>query len=159
MNKLASKEIPWEKQREMLIEMSALKLPLLFQSLVDTYGEEKGGKIYNDLFETNFKKRAKRFEGKDIGDIMMAELDFFPAVGWTIWIERKEENSGPAWYEHIEKCPHLDATIKRNLPLPCPLLCDMDSTMGEHYKLGKWQRLNHMPSGDNECCFKITRWK
>jgi len=159
MNKLASKEIPWEKQREMLIEMSALKLPLLFQSLVDTYGEEKGDKIYNDLFETNFKKRAKRFEDKDIGDIMMAELDFFPAMGWTIWIERKEENGGPAWYEHIEKCPHLDATIKRNLPLPCPLLCDMDSTMGEHYKLGKWQRLKHMPSGDNECCFKITRWK
>jgi len=89
MNKLASKEIPWEKQRELLIEMTALKLPLLFQSLVDTYGEEKGGKIYNELFETNFKKRAKRFEGKDIGDIMMAELDFFPAVGWTIWIERK----------------------------------------------------------------------
>ena len=159
MNKLTAKEVPWEKQRDMLIEMNALKLPLLYHSLVETYGEEKGKKTYEELFETNFKKRSKQFEGKDIGDIMMAEMDFFPVVGWSIWIEKKEEGGEPVWYEHLEKCPHLDATKKRNLPLPCPVICEMDCKMGEKYKVGKWEKMKHMPSGDSECCFKITRWK
>lgn len=158
MNKLVGKEIPWEKQRAILIEMNALKLPLLHQSLIAVYGEAKGRKIYDELFEENFKQRSKQFEGKDIGDIMMAEIDFFPATGWKIWVEKQEENGGPAWIEHLEQCPHLEATRKYKLPLPCPIICDMDCKMGEKYKVGKWQRLKHMPSGDSECCFKITRF-
>ena len=67
MNKLTAKEVPSEKQRDLLIELNALKLPLLYQSLVETYGEEKGRKTYEELFETNFKKRSKQFEGKDGG--------------------------------------------------------------------------------------------
>jgi hypothetical protein len=159
MEKLIGKEKPWEEQRQLLIEMNSLKLPLLYQSLIEVYGEEKGRTIYDELFEANFKKRSKQFVGKDVGDIMIAEIDFFPVTGWKIWIEKKDEAGEPAWYEHLEQCPHLDVTRKRNLPLPCPIICDMDCKMGEKYKVGKWQRLKHMPSGDDECCFKITRFK
>lgn len=159
MSKHVGKETPWEKQRDILIERCALKLPLLQQSLVEVYGEEKGREVYDELFETNFKKRTKQFEGKDVGDIMMAEIDVFPAMGWKIWIEKEEEGGEPVWYEHLEKCPHLDATRKYKLPDPCPIICDMDCKMGEKYGVAKWQRVKHMPSGDAECCFKITRFK
>ena len=158
MEKVTGKEIPIEKQRDMLVEINALKLPLLYQNLIDAYGEEKGRAVYNDIFEANFKKRAKQFEGRDIGDIMMYEIDMFPATGWSIWIEKAEENGEPVWYEHLERCPHLDATRKHNLPDPCPVICDMDCRMGEKYGVGRWQRLSHMPAGDAECCFKITRY-
>ena len=159
MEKVVGKEIPWEKQKEMLIEMVALKLPFLYQSLVKVYGEKKGQEIYDALFEENFKKRSAQFVGKDIGDIMMTEINMFPATGWTLWVEKKQEGGEPVWYEHIEKCPHLDATRKYKLPDPCPLICDMDCVMGEKYKIGKWERMKHMPTGDSECCFKITRFK
>ena len=159
MDKATGKEMPWEKQRDMLIEMVALKLPLLYQSLVKVYGEKKGKEIYDDLFEENFKKRSAQFADKDIGDIMMAEIDMFPATGWTLWVEKKEEDGELVWYEHLEKCPHLDATRKYKLPDPCPIVCDMDCVMGEKYKVGKWERIKHMPKGDPECCFKITRFK
>ena len=159
MVKKAGKEIPQEKQREILREAFALKLPQLRQSLITVYGEEKGRKIYDDVFEVNFKMRAKQFEGKDVGDIMMAEIDMLPTFGWKIWIDKKEEAGEPVWYEHMEKCPHLDATNKYKLPLPCDILCDMDAKLAEKFKVAKWERLKHMPSGDNECCFKVTRFK
>ena len=38
MDKVAGKEIPIEKQRDMLVEMNALKLPLLYQNLIGVYG-------------------------------------------------------------------------------------------------------------------------
>ena len=159
MSKIMGKEMPWEKQRDLLIDRCALKLPLLYQSLVSTYGEAKGRDIYDELFEAGFKKRTKQFEGKNIGDIMMAEIDMFPSMGWKIWIEKEEQNGEPVWYEHLEKCPHLDATRKFKLPDPCPIVCDMDCKMGEKYKVAKWERLKHMPAGDSECCFKITQLK
>jgi hypothetical protein len=159
MEKVEGKEIPWEKQREILIETVALKLPRLYQTLIDAYGEEKGKQVYDELFEVNFKKRSAQFKDKDIGDIMMAEIGYFPAMGWEIWIEKKEEDGQSVWYEHLAKCPHLDATRKYKLPDPCPIVCDMDCVMGEKYKVGKWQRLKHMPSGDSECCFRITRYE
>ena len=159
MTKFTGKEMPWEKQREMLIERCALKLPLLYSSLVGVYGEEKGRNVYGDLFEENFKKRTKQFEGKDIGDIMMAEIDVFPASGWKIWIEKQEEAGEPVWFEHLEKCPHLDATRKYKMPDPCEIVCDLDCQMGGKYKVAHWERLKHMPSGDSECCFRITRCK
>ena len=159
MNKGGKKKIPWQKQREILREAWALKLPQLRQSLVNIYGEKKGGKIYDDIFEANFKIRAEQFEGKEVGDIMMAEIDMFPTLGWKIRIDKKIEDGEPVWYEHMEKCPHLDATKKYKLPLPCDILCDMDAKLGEKYKVAKWKRLKHMPSGDNECCFKVNRFK
>ncbi|MBN2107433.1 MAG: L-2-amino-thiazoline-4-carboxylic acid hydrolase [Deltaproteobacteria bacterium] len=157
MEKVAGKDIPVEKQRDLLIAQNALKLPLLHQNLIETYGNEKGEAIYRDLFESNFKKRIKIFEGKDIGDIMMYEIDMFPVNGWKIWIEKGEENGEPVWYEHLERCPHLEATRKRNLPDPCPIICDMDCILGEKYKVAKWERKKHLPAGDSECCFRITR--
>ena len=159
MSKEMGKEIPWEKQREILIESSALKLPQLWNDLIAVYGEEKGKKIYEEIFEPNFIKRSAQFKGKDIGDIMMAEINYFPAFGWTIWVEKKEENGEPVWYEHLEKCPHYDATKKHNMPLPCEPICAMDVKMGQKYKVANWQRLKHLPSGDSECCFRITRCK
>jgi len=42
MEKVVGKEFPLEKQRDMLEEMVALKLPLLYQNLVAAYGEDKG---------------------------------------------------------------------------------------------------------------------
>lgn len=157
MEKVFGKEMPIEKQRDMLVAQNALKLPLLYQNLLESYGQEKGTAIYYDLFEANFKKRIKIFEGKDIGDIMMYEIDMFPANGWKIWIEKGEEKGEPVWYEHLEICPHLEATRKRNLPDPCSIICDMDCALGGKYKVAKWERIKHMPAGDSECCFRITR--
>ena len=93
MSDKEQKGMSWEQQREILISANALKLPLLHQNLIDTYGEQKGNEIYEEIFETNYKKRTKQFEGKDIGDIMMAEVNIFPAMGWEIRIEKKEENN------------------------------------------------------------------
>lgn len=115
--------------------------------------------MYEELYEANYKLQVKQFENKDVGDIMMAEVDVFPAFGWKIWFEKKEEGGEPVWYEHLGKCPHLEATKKHKLPLPCEMLCDLDMKMSEKYQVGKWQRLKHMPSGDRECCFKIERFK
>jgi len=157
MEKVIGKEMPLEKQRDLLVVQNALKLPLLYHNLLDCYGREKGSVIYQDLFEANFKKRIKMFEDKDIGDIMMYEIDMFPANGWKIWIEKGEENGEPVWYEHLELCPYLEATRKRNLPDPCPIICDMDCVLGEKYKVAKWERMKHKPAGDSECCFRITR--
>ena len=159
MSKEMGKEIPWEKQREILIESNGLKLPQLWNDLIAVYGEEKGKKIYEEIFEPNFIKRSAQFKGKDIGDIMMAEINYFPAFGWTIWVEKKEENGEPVWYEHLERCPHYEVTKKRNMPLPCEPICAMDVKMGQKYKVADWQRLKHLPSGDSECCFRITRCK
>jgi hypothetical protein len=158
MTRHNGKEMPAEKQKQLLIERCALKLPQLYQSLVSVYGKEKGTEIYNEIFEANFKKRTKQFEGKDVGDIMMAEIDMFPAMGWKIWIEKLEENGEPVWYEHLEKCPHFDATRKYKLPDPCSIICDMDCEMGKKYGVAKWERVKHLPAGDSECCFKITRF-
>lgn len=159
MEKVEGKQMPWEKQRDVLIEAVALKLPRLYQALVEAYGEEKGKQVYKELFEVNFKKRAAQFKDKDVGDIMMAEIGYFPAMGWGIWIEKKEENGQSVWYEHLTRCPHLDATRKYKMADPCPIVCDMDCVMGEKYKVAKWQRMKHMPSGDSECCFRITRFE
>ena len=49
MEKVAGKEIPIEKQRDLLVAQNALKLPLLYQNLVDTYGKEKGEAVYREL--------------------------------------------------------------------------------------------------------------
>ncbi|MBW2221757.1 MAG: hypothetical protein JRF22_04440 [Deltaproteobacteria bacterium] len=81
MEKVEGKEMPWEKQREILIEAAALKLPLLYQTLIEAYGEEKGKRVYDELFEIKKKKRAAQFKDKEIGDIMMAEIGYFPAMG------------------------------------------------------------------------------
>ena len=159
MSKEMGKEMPWEKQREILLEKDALTLPVLYNDLIEAYGEEKGKKIYEDVFEIGFKRRSAQFIGKDIGDIMMLEIDLFPALGWKIWVEKKEENGEPVWYEHLERCPHYEVTKKRNMPLPCEPICAMDVKMGQKYKVANWQRLKHLPSGDSECCFRITRCK
>ena len=159
MNKEMKKEIPWEKQRAMLIEVCALKLPQLHQSLVNVYGEEKGRKIYDDLSEASFKMRSKQFEGKDVGDIMMAEIDMLPTFGWKIRFDKKVEDGEPVWYQHTEECPYLDVTTKHKLPLPCEITYEMEVKMAEKYKVFKMERLKHMPSGDKECLFKLTRFK
>ncbi len=156
MTKLTGKEMPWEKQRDLLIEVAAMKLPRLYASLEETYGAEKGRQIYDEIFETNFQKRAAVFKDKNIVDIMMAEIDIFPAMGWDIWIEKTEEDGKEVCYEHLGKCPHLEGTRKYKMPDPCDLICGMDCRMGQKYKVGKWEQISHMPSGDKECCFKIT---
>ncbi len=156
MTKLVGKDIPWEKQRDLLVEVAAMKLPRLYASLEETYGAEKGRQIYDEIFETNFQKRAKVFKDKSIVDIMMAEIDVFPAMGWDIWIEKKEEDGKEVCYEHLGKCPHLEGTRKYKMPDPCDLICGMDCKMGHKYKVGKWEQVSHLPSGDKECCFKIT---
>ena len=159
MTKITGKEMPWEKQRDLLIEVAAMKLPRLYASLEETYGAEKGRQIYDEMFETNFQKRAAVFKDKNIIDIMMAEIDIFPAMGWEIWIEKTEEDGKEVCYEHLGKCPHLEGTRKYKMPDPCDLICGMDCRMGQKYKVGKWEQMSHMPSGDMECCFKITAYK
>lgn len=157
MEKIIGKDFLWNEQSKMLIERCSLKLPLLYKSLVAVYGEEKAEEVYDRVYEANFKSRLGKLQGMDLGDIMRLEVQMFPAIGWKIWIEEKEEENGTSWYEHLGHCPHLEATKKHKLPIPCSIVCDMDCKYGEKYKIGKWERLKHMPSGDNECCFKIKK--
>ncbi len=157
-NKTGS-EVPWEQQKAVLVELVSMKLPQLYQDLIALLGEAEGKRVYNGLFEIGFKRRAKMFEGKDIGDILMAEEDLFPVMGWHLDTEKKEENGKPAWYEHLRKCPLLDAARRNKLPDPCTITCDLDAVYGEKYKVGKWERLKHLPAGDEECCFRITRFE
>ena len=63
MEKVEGKEMPWEKQREILIEATALKLPRLYQTLIEAYGEEKGKQVYDELFESQFQKAVGPVEG------------------------------------------------------------------------------------------------
>ena len=142
-------------QIELLIETAALKLPRLYQSLVNLYGETEGKRIYQDIFEDGFKKRYEQFKGQEIGAIMKAEENFFPLMGWEIEIEKVEAPEGAYYLEHLKKCPHLEATKKYGLELPCEIICGMDVYFAEKYQLAVWQRLKHLPSGDSECCFKI----
>ena len=51
MEKIIGKEMPIEKQRDILLMQTALKLPLLYQTLVEVYGQEKGRAIYEEIFE------------------------------------------------------------------------------------------------------------
>ena len=64
------KELPWEQQKAILVEMVAMKSPQLYQDLIQLLGEDEGKKVYEGLFEIGFLRRAKMFEGKDIGDII-----------------------------------------------------------------------------------------
>lgn len=158
MDKFYGKEMPWEQQRDLLVEFTALQLPRLYQQLIMAYGEEKGQEIYEKIYEVEWSMRSSQFIGKDVGEVMLAEIDIFPALGWKLWIEKKVENGVTFWYEHLEHCPCLEAARKYKLPDPCPIVCGMDSKLAEKNKVGKWQRLKHIPSGDSECCFKITNF-
>ncbi|MBI5376424.1 MAG: L-2-amino-thiazoline-4-carboxylic acid hydrolase [Candidatus Schekmanbacteria bacterium] len=152
------KTLPVEKQREMLINANAIKFTELYLALTEAYGEAEGAKMYEEIYETKFKKGSQGPK-RDLDDIIKAELSIFPVLGWKLWAEKKIENGEEIWYEHLEHCPYLTVTRKRNLPDPCPILCDYDSKFGEKYGLGKWKRVKHIPSGDSECSFKITKIK
>ena len=94
MEKIMGKEMAIEKQRDILLMQTALKLPLLYQTLVEVYGQEKGRTIYDEIFEANFKKRTAQFAGRDFGDIMMYEIDMFPATAGSCgWRRRKRTAS------------------------------------------------------------------
>ena len=109
MEKHEAKEIPWEEQREMLVDFTALQLPKLHQQLMMAYGEEKGQEIYDKIYEMEFQMRSAQFIGKDVGEVMLAEMEIFPALGWKLWVEKREENGVTYWYEHLEHCPPLAA--------------------------------------------------
>ncbi|RMF92841.1 MAG: hypothetical protein D6734_11360 [Candidatus Schekmanbacteria bacterium] len=158
MTKLEGKMMPEEKQKEMLIESNALKFSELYLGLIEAYGKEEGEKMYEEIYETRFKA-GQSAEKPPLDEIIRKELSIFPVLGWKLWAEKKEEDGKGVWYEHLEHCPYLAATRKRNLPDPCPILCDLDSKFGEKYGLGKWERIKHVPSGDDECCFRITPLK
>ena len=155
MEKYEAKEMPWEEQREMLVDFIALQLPKLHQQLMMAYGEEKGQEVFDKIFEMEFQERSAQFIGKDVGDALLAEMEIFPALGWKLWLEKKEENGVTYWYEHLEHCPPLAACRKYGLPDPCTVVCEAEIKLAEKNKVGKWERLQHIPSGDKECCFKI----
>jgi hypothetical protein len=90
--KYEAKETPWEEQREMLVDFTALQLPKLHQQLMMAYGEEKGQEIYDKIYEMEFQMRSAQFIGKDVGEVMLAEMEIFPALGWKLWVEKREEN-------------------------------------------------------------------
>jgi hypothetical protein len=64
MSDKEQKSIPWEQQREILISANALKFPLLHQNLIETYGEKKGNEIFEEVFETSYKKDPSSLRGK-----------------------------------------------------------------------------------------------
>lgn len=158
MAKEVGKELPWNQQKTMLVDTAALKLPMLYQNLVELYGEESGNQIYEDLYENTYKKRLQHFKDKTIVDVIMAEIDVFPAFGWEMWMESDEENGEKVCYEHLKVCPHLEAARKYKLPDPCRILCELDCRLSAQYELGVWEQVSHIPSGDKECCFKIKSW-
>jgi hypothetical protein len=137
MEKYEAKEMPWEEQREMLVDFIALQLPKLHQQLMMAYGEEKGQEIYDKIYEMEFQDRSSQFIGKDVGEVMLAEMEIFPALGWKLWVEKREENGVTCWYEHLEHCPPLAACRKYGLPDPCTVVCDAEIKLAEENKVGK----------------------
>ena len=89
MDKFYGKEMPWEQQKDLLVEFTALQLPRLYQQLIMAYGEEKGREIYEKIYEIEWSMRSSQFVGKDVGEVMLAEIDIFPALGWKLWIVTK----------------------------------------------------------------------
>lgn len=158
MTKLEGQTLPDETQKEMLIESNALKFSELYLGLTEAYGKKEGAKMYEEIYEAKFKA-GQSSTIPPLDEIIRKELSIFPALGWKLWAEKKEENGEGIWYEHLDHCPYLAATRKRKFPDPCPILCDLDAKFGEKYGLGKWNRIKHVPSGDSECCFKITPLK
>ncbi len=159
MEKYEAKEVNLEEQREMLIDFTALQMPKLHQQLTTAYGEEKGQGIYDKIWEMEFQMRSSQVMGKDIGEVLLAEMGIFPTLGWKLWIEKREENGVPYWLEHLQHCPPLAACRKYGLPDPCAIICDAEIKLAEENKIGKWERLKHVPSGDEECCFKIRNFE
>ena len=100
MEKYEAKEVNLEEQREMLIDFTALQMPKLHQQLTTAYGEEKGQGIYDKIWEMEFQMRSSQVMGKDIGEVLLAEMGIFPTLGWKLWIEKREENGVPYWLEH-----------------------------------------------------------
>ena len=148
-----------EHQRQTLIEANALKMPLLHHRLIEAYGQKKGQKIYEDIYELGFKERAARVKGYGLADILAAELAIFPVFGWRLAVEEKRQKGRTVWYQRFQKCPHLDAAQKFGLPLPCRSICDQDFRLAKKFKIFRGERLQHMPAGDPECCFKIRRYE
>ena len=159
MEKHEAKEVNWEEQREMLIDFTALQMPKLHQQLTTAYGEEKGQEIYDKIWEMEFQMRSAQVMGKDVGEVLLAEMEIFPKLGWKLWIEKREENGTSYWLEHLQHCPPLAACKKYGLPDPCAIICDAEIKLAEENKIGKWERLKHVPSGDEECCFKIKNFE
>jgi len=155
MEKFEAKEIPLQQQCEMMREMIALQLPRLYQQLVAAYGEEQGMEMFLKLYEVQFQDRIAMFAGKDVGEVMMAELGIFPALGWKLYLEKKEEDGTTYWYEHLQNCPPLEACRKYGLPDPCSIVCGPETKLAEQNRIGKWERLRHLAAGDDECLFKI----
>lgn len=155
MERFEATEIPLEQQCEMLQEMIALQLPRLYQQLVAVCGEEEGMEMFLKLYEAQFQERIAMFSGKDVGEVMMAELGFFPAMGWKLYVEKREEDGTTYWYEHLQNCPPLEACRKHGLPDPCSIVCAPETKLAEQNRIGKWERLKHLASGDAECLFKI----
>jgi len=155
MERFDAKEIPMEQKCAMMQEMIALQLPRLYKQLVAAYGEEQGMEMFLKLYEVQFKARSSMFIGKDVGEVMIAELGMFPALGWDLYIEKKEEGGTTYWYEHLQNCPPLEACRKHGLPDPCNIVCAPETKLAEENRIGKWERLKHLASGDKECLFKI----
>ncbi len=159
MEKYESKEVAWEDQRDMLVDFLSLQLPKLHQQLTGAYGEEKGQEIYDKLYEMEFMSRSGHFIGKDVGEVMLAEMEIFPIMGWKLWVEKREEDGVTYWYEHLQNCPPLEACRKYGLSDPCNVVCAPEIKLAEKNKIGKWERLTHLASGDKECLFKIRNFE
>ena len=47
---------------------------------------------YDKVWEMEFQMRSAQVIGKDVGEVLLAEMEIFPTLGWKLWIEKQEEN-------------------------------------------------------------------
>ena len=66
-------------------------------------------------------------------EMLLAEMEIFPTLGWKLWIEKREENGASYWLEHLQHCPPLAAGRKYGLPDPYAIICDAEIICPEQY--------------------------
>lgn len=156
------KEIPIEQQLKILRSQIASERINLYFDLKKILGEQEGVKIFRRLYEEGIKRIREKFPGGKlpIGELMKRELVSFPVLGFALTIEQEVEDGEDVYYEHLTRCPFLEASKKMNSPeIPCDFICNYDVELAIKDKRGRWEILSRMGDGKKECVFRIREWR
>jgi predicted ArsR family transcriptional regulator len=156
------KEMPIEQQREILRSQMASERINLYFDLKKVLGAKQGVEVFRKLYDEGIERIRKRFPGGKlpVGELMKRELVSFPVLGFELAIDHEVENGEDVYYEHLTKCPFLEAAKKMNAPeSPCDFLCNYDVELAVKDKRGRWEIRSRMGDGKPECQFRIREWK
>jgi len=156
------KEMPIEQQREILRSQIASERINLYFDLKKVLGEKQGVEVFRKLYNEGIERIRQRFPGGklSIGELMKREQVSFPVMGFELSVDHEVENGEDVYYEHLTKCPFLEAAKKMNTPeSPCDFLCGYDVEHALKDKRGRWEIISRMGDGKEECKFRIREWK